>query len=202
MVEFALAMPFFLTAGLWGIELANFALTNMKVSQLAAHIADNASRIGDTSTLQNRKIYEEDINDLMVGANLQGGPALDFFVHGRAIVSSLQVWDADIHTGSHSSGDQVILWQRCMGALDVDSSYGAQNAATPDGIGPDGYEVLATADSPVIFVELTYEYQPLISSLFISNTQINATSAFMVRDDRDQSTIYKRDAATTAASCT
>jgi Flp pilus assembly protein TadG len=51
MTEFALGAPFLLTAGLWGVELANFAVTNMKIGQIAVHIADNGSRIGDTSTL-------------------------------------------------------------------------------------------------------------------------------------------------------
>ena len=64
MTEFALGAPFLLTAGLWGTEEANYALVNMKIGQLAVHIADNASRIGDTSTLQDRKIYESDLNDV------------------------------------------------------------------------------------------------------------------------------------------
>ena len=56
MTEFALGAPFLLMAGLWGTEMANYALVNMKIGQLAVHIADNASRIGDTSMLQDRKI--------------------------------------------------------------------------------------------------------------------------------------------------
>jgi hypothetical protein len=38
--------------------MANYAVVNMRVSQLTEQIADNASRIGDTSTLEDRKIYE------------------------------------------------------------------------------------------------------------------------------------------------
>lgn len=71
MTEFALGAPFLLMAGLWGAESANYALVNMKMSQLAIQLADNASRVGDTSTLQNRKIYESDINDVLYGAQLQ-----------------------------------------------------------------------------------------------------------------------------------
>ena len=56
MTEFALAAPLLLTAGLYGTEVAWLALTHLKISQTAMHIADNASRIGDTSTLQDRKI--------------------------------------------------------------------------------------------------------------------------------------------------
>ena len=49
--EFALALPLLLTAGLYGAETANLALVHMKVNQLAIHVADNASRIGDTSQI-------------------------------------------------------------------------------------------------------------------------------------------------------
>lgn len=72
LTEMALSAPFVLTGGLWGVETANFAIVNMKVSQVALHIADNAARIGDTSTLQDRKIYESDIEDLFFGAYIQG----------------------------------------------------------------------------------------------------------------------------------
>ena len=40
MVEFALGAPFLLTAGLWGAEEANYALVNIKISQMAEHIAE------------------------------------------------------------------------------------------------------------------------------------------------------------------
>ena len=65
MTEFALGAPFLLMAGLWGTEEANYALVNMKIGQLAVHVADNASRVGDTSTLQNRRVYESDITALV-----------------------------------------------------------------------------------------------------------------------------------------
>jgi hypothetical protein len=202
MTEFALVMPFFLSFGLWGIEMANFGQKHMAVGQLASHIADNASRIGDTSTLEERKIYEEDINDILAGANLQGAKSLDFFAHGRAIVTSLEVWNPSTHSGNaHSNGVQFIHWQRCAGALNVGSSYGNQNSAQPSGIGPAGNEVQATTESPVIFVELQYDYQPLVSSAFIPNKRISATAAFMVRDSRDQSQIYKRNSTTSPSDC-
>ncbi|MDE2442630.1 MAG: pilus assembly protein, partial [Betaproteobacteria bacterium] len=39
MTEFALSLPVLLTAGLWGLETANLALTQMAVNQLAIHLA-------------------------------------------------------------------------------------------------------------------------------------------------------------------
>lgn len=182
--ELALGLPFLLFAGLWGIELANYAVITMRVNQLAVHTADNASRIGDISSLENRRIYEGDINDLLQGADIQGGNSIDFFDHGRAIVSSLEM-DED--------GDQYIHWQRCLGAKDWDSSYGVASERLPDGIGPEGRKVLTFEGEAVIFVELAYDYQPLISARFVGTPQINSISSFIVRSDRDLSQIYQRD---------
>jgi hypothetical protein len=209
MTEFALGAPFLLMAGLWGTEIANYALVNMKVGQLAVHIADNASRIGDTSTLQNRKIFEEDVNDLLLGANIQGGAGLDLYEHGRVIISSLEVWDQSHHctaaggcpSGTKAPGVQFIHWQRCKGVLPVESNYGNENAAKPNGLGPAGEEVDADVDSPVIFVEVQYDYQPLVSARFLGSTRISSTAVFMVRDDRDQLDVFKRNAATVIADC-
>ena len=187
LTEFALAMPVLLTAGLWGVETANFAVVNMRVSQLAIHLADNASRIGDTSTLENRKIYEADINDLLRGAFIQGG-RLDVFENGRAIISSLEVVP-------DSDGDQYIHWQRCMGKRTWASSYGVEGDGADGsmaGMGPAGREVMAFEGEAVIFVELVYEYQPLVSEMFIGKSDIHSIASFTVRDSRDLSGIYQR----------
>jgi hypothetical protein len=207
MTEFALGAPFLLTAGLWGVETANFAVVNMKVGQIAVHVADNGSRIGDTSTLMNRKLFEEDITDLLLGANIQGGEQLDLYQHGRVIVSSVEIWDQSVHCNDNgcasgkSDGEQFIHWQRCKGVLAKNSEYGSQNSTLSDGIGPAGQEVSATPDGAVIFVEVYYDYQPLIALPWLNPTRISTTSAFMVRDKRDLSKIYKRNAAGTTSGC-
>ena len=185
MTEFALSLPLLMTAGLWGVETANLALIHMRVGQVASHIADNGSRIGDTSTLADRRIYESDIDDLLLGANIQAGGSLDFFQHGRAIVSSLEV-DPDDER-------QYIHWQRCKGVKVFDSSYGTEGDTVAGGMGPPDEQVTAEPGDAVIFVEVSYEYQPLISERFFGATTIQATSAFTVRDDRDLSQIYQRD---------
>ncbi|MCC6925566.1 hypothetical protein [Novosphingobium sp.] len=188
MTEFALGAPFLLMAGLWGAEEANFALTTMKINQLAIHIADNASRIGDTSTLQDRKIYESDINEVIYGAQLQGGVGIDLYAFGRVFISSVQVDPA--------AGNQYIDWQRCRGAKPVGSSYGdANDNLGTAGIGPTGEEVLAMPDDAVIFVEINYTYQPLISHRFLGRPDIRSIASFTVRDDRDLTQIYQRDPA-------
>lgn len=186
MTEFALGAPFLLMAGLWGTETANFALVNMKVGQLAVHIADNASRVGDTSTLQNRRIYESDILDVFIGGQIQGGQGLRLYDNGRVIVSSLQVND---------SGEQYIDWQRCRGIKNVASSFGDAGDVLSDGMGPTGNKVLAQEDDAVIFVEINYTYRPLISDAFVGSPDIVSVASFTVRDDRDLSQIYQRDPA-------
>lgn len=183
MTEFALGAPFLLMAGLWGTEVANYSLTNMKVGQLAVHIADNASRVGDTSTLQNRKIYESDINDVIIGAQIQSGN-LGIYDNGRVIISSLQVNDA---------GEQYIDWQRCRGAKAVTSSYGEQGDVLDDGMGPEDEEVIAQEGEAVIFVEVQYTYQPMIWGKVFTNREIKSIASFTVRDSRDLSQIYQRD---------
>lgn len=190
MIEFALTLPLLVTAGFYGGETANLAMTNMRISQTALQIADNASRIGDTSTLQNRKIYEADINDVLVGGEIEAGDRADLYEHGRVIVSSLEVVDGTLD-------QQYIHWQRCNGKLKVDSKYGKEGTGLSgsfDGMGPEGEEITASPGEAVIFVEVVYEYQPLITdSFFGANKQIRAVAAFNVRDSRDLSQIYQRD---------
>lgn len=191
MTEFALAAPLLLTAGLYGTEVAWLALTHLKISQTAMHIADNASRIGDTTTLEYRRIYESDINDVFFGSNLQAGSQIDLYNRGRVIVSSLEV------VPGSASKQQYIHWQRCMGAKDWDSSYGNEGDGLGDpnfaGMGPPGEEVTAyDEDDAVIFVEIAYDYQPLFGDVFVRETLINVHGAFSVRDSRDLTQIYQR----------
>ena len=47
MVEFAAVLPFGLILCLTGAELTNYATTRMRISQLALHVADHVSRIGN-----------------------------------------------------------------------------------------------------------------------------------------------------------
>ena len=119
LTEFALSLPLLMTAGLWGIETANLAVTTLRVNQVAIQIADNASRIGDTSSLEDRRIYESDINDLLLGSNIQAGQSIDLYNHGRTIVSSLEV-------APGTDDQQYIHWQRCKGTKAHMSSSGVQ----------------------------------------------------------------------------
>ncbi|WP_305096104.1 hypothetical protein [Croceibacterium aestuarii] len=192
MTELALATPLLLTAGLYGTEVAWLALTHLKISQTAMQIADNASRIGDTSMLENRRIYESDIDDVFAGAGIEAGKSTDLFNRGRVIISSLEV------VPGSPSKQQYIHWQRCLGTKDWSSTFGNEGAGLSDptfkGMGPSGSEVTAyDEDDAVIFVEIAYDYQPLFGDVFIKDNLINVYGAFNVRDSRDLSKIYQRD---------
>jgi len=184
MIEFALSFPLLLVLGLCGAEVSNMALVQMRVSQLALNVADNASRVGETSVLAERKIYESDINDLLLGASIQSG-GLRFFENGRVIVSSLE------HNPSNP-GEQYIHWQRCKGKKTWGSHYG-HTGDIMAGIGPTGQQVSAPDNGAVIFVEVAFDYQPIVPVPFFSPTTITSTASFVVRDDRDLSQIYQRD---------
>ena len=192
MTEFALIIPFFLAAGLGGVELANYSYETMLVSEVTAHIADNASRIGDYSKLQNRKIYESDIDDLLVGANLQAGSQIDLFNGGRVIISSLEV---------NSAGKQYIHWQRCMGTKRATSSYGVQGDVRTVGMGAAGNEVFAFDKEAVMFVEVQYDYKPLISASLVGAPTISSVASFTVRASRDLTQIYQTSPASPVMSC-
>lgn len=187
-IEFALSVPLLLTVGMWGVETANVAMVHMRVNQLATQIADNASRIGDTSQLTDRKIYESDIDDLLKGADIQSGN-IHLFDHGRVIISSLEVVPG-------TTDQQYIHWQRCKGDKHFVSDYGTQGTGLDGsllGMGPSGGQVTATPGDAVIYVEVSYDYQPLISKMFTSATTIKTSAVFNVRDSRDLSQIYQRD---------
>lgn len=196
-VEFALSLPLLLVAGLYGTETANLALTHMKVSEVAMHLADNAARIGDTSTITNRAIFEADVADLLAGAATQGGSKLDFYNRGRAIISSLEIYNPAVSCGGKNCpgnptvGAQFIHWQRCQGVKNVSSDYGDEYDEMPSGMGPAGQEITADANSAAIFVEVTYDYKPLISSKFLGAPTIKAVASFTQRDNIDLSGLKK-----------
>ncbi len=188
-LEFALAAPLLLGAGLMGVETAHQAVTQMRVSQIAVLLADNGSRVGENSLLGESKLYESDLNDVIHGAHVQAGDAFDLYEHGRVIISSLEVMpDTD--------DQQYIHWQRCKGKLHRVSSYGDEGDGEYDGIpgmGPPGEEVIAFKGEAVIFVEVQYEYQPLVSASLTRAETLSATAAFNVRANRDLTQVYQRD---------
>jgi Flp pilus assembly pilin Flp len=173
-VEFALVAPLLLFLILGGLEVVNYGLALLKVNQIAMTVADNAGRV--TTGIDEANVYE-----VFAGAGVIG-ESMDFEQHGRIVLSSLQ--DNEQKNSDHG---QMINWQRCWGDLDVAPSYGTEGKgrtdnSLADGMGPEGNKITSVPGTAVMFVEVSYDYQPLISAkiLPLSGT-LRRESAFNVR---------------------
>jgi Flp pilus assembly protein TadG len=180
LAEFGYSLPLLLGLTGYGLEMANLANANMRVSQAANSLADNVSRVGLESALAKTQLRESDINDGLVGVARQSG-TMDIGTRGRVIVSSLE---------RNTSGGQWIRWQRCLGTRNYNSSFGnAGDGATGTsfpGMGPATARVTSPdAESAVIFVEIIYDYKSIFSTIFVNNRQIKFHASYIVRDKRD-----------------
>jgi Flp pilus assembly protein TadG len=183
LLEFALTLPVLLLLSLTGAELTNYITTKMRISQISLHLADNAARIGSGSQLALKTINESDINDLFTGAQLQSGE-LDLNTNGRIILSSVEVDAA--HAGKYK-----IAWQRCKGNKTThNSTYGAAGANNLTGVGPTGRQTVAPTDGAAMFVEVYYEYQPLVKTSLSPSSSMVEIASMMVRDRRDLTQVY------------
>ena len=174
MTEFALSLPILMSLTFVGIETANFTLANMRASQIALLVADNAGRVRTS-------IDEADINEVMIGARL-AGESMKLGAQGRIILSSLEPNGLP----SPNTG-QMIRWQRCFGKKNVQSSYGAQgagstNASMATGMGPAGRRIQAMNGAAIMFVELVYDYEPLMTDAFFEPRTVRYTAAYTVRE--------------------
>lgn len=196
MVEFALALPVVLALGCYGLETCNLAIVSLKVSQITLNLADNASRVGSMQNDNSTQLREIDVNDVLTAVRLQG-EKLGLTTRGRIIVSSLE----------ESGGKQYIHWQRCLGTqrgTAFDSHYGTApiTAGTQSGsgyagtvvtgMGKTGAQVTAPPGTGVMFVEVNYAYQPLVSAAWLAAgaEQLHYTASFIVRDRRTFDQIY------------
>lgn len=180
LIEFAFTLPIFMGLGFYGVEISNLAITQMKMSQIALNMADNASRIGTlNATLGAKVISEQQINDVFQAAALQAGQA-GLYKEGRTILSSLEL---------NANGGQTIRWQRCKGMLFDDSNYGAEGTGATGtsfpGLGPPGDKIRASAGTAVMYIELSYTYHPLFGSMFMDTTDLHQEAAYTVRDNRE-----------------
>ena len=174
LTEFAFAAPIFLMLVLTGLELSNLALSHLRVSQMAMTVADNAGRV--TSGIDEANIYE-----VFTGADYASS-GLDFEPNGRMVLSSLE------HNGKTGSDEgQTIVWQRCWGdSRSITPAYGVEGDGKDDddledGLGAGGNNITALPDTAVMFVEATYDYQPLLTTGFFDSPRIRYESAFNVR---------------------
>jgi hypothetical protein len=184
LIEFAYALPLLLTIGLAGTEAANLALVTLRINQLAMLAADNAARVRIS-------MDEGDVNEVMVGMRFAGS-GIKFGERGRVIVS-----DIEPNGLIGTNGGQKITWQRCFGAKNAVSAYGAQGTGATGpalryGVAPAGPATTEEAgttpvdNGALIVAEVRYTYVPLVASMFMGNRELRAVQTFPVRDRASQ----------------
>ena len=178
LIEFAFSLPILLSLLLGGLEVANFALAHLRVNQIAMTVADNAGRV--RTSIDEAHVYE-----VFAGADLVG-QSIDFPENGRIVLSSLEP-----NGKSDTDAGQMINWQRCHGSLAVAPRYGVQgdgrnDSSLVDGIGPVGNKITSAEGTAVMFVEVTYQYQPIIVGDLLGPRRIHYESAFNVRERTNQ----------------
>lgn len=211
MLEFALALPVVVTIGAYGLEVTNLALVNLRVSQIALSLADNASRVGGSMAFQ--QLREADINDVLQAARYQGA-SLALTTNGRITLSSLE----NVQQSYDTAPVQRIHWQRCLGiksgtGYDTNPSYattitdgttstsGNDGTLAPSGMGDSSAMVNAPVGSGVMFVEVNYLTKPLFGTWLSSPARVHYIASFIVRDKRDYAQIYNPSPTATASTC-
>lgn len=174
-VELAVSLPIILFMGLAGFELSNYVITSMRVDQIASDVADRASRATADRGLPSAIIFESDINKVL-DAGIQSGESFNLRSHGRIVLTSLQK-EANMNWYN---------WQRCSGNKSVASEYGPEGS--PDHsvppMGSGAKKIEAIQDVPVMFVEVYFDYQPIVFPAFIGTRTMKSDAAFLVRDER------------------
>lgn len=219
LLEFAFALPLVLGLGAYGLEVSNLALLNLRISQIALNLADNASRVGTYSTLSTQQLREVDVNDVLQAARYQGA-SIGLTTNGRIILSSLEKVNQPYDVAG-SAAEQRIHWQRCLGlkgSAAADSAYNSSYGTTtitdgtdaiaaydgtpkPGGMGPTGGLVNAPDNSGVMFVEINYLTKPLFGTWLTAPARLNYIASFIVRDRRDFAQLYNPSPAATRLTC-
>ena len=178
LIEFAYSLPVMIPLTILGIESANLAIVNMRISQAAMMVADNAARVRD-------RIDEADVNNIMLGAKLAGA-GIDLLNRGRIVVATVE----DNAATPADLTDQKVVWQRCKGIYSPSSTTTTEFATLTGGVGKTGNKISPTANNPIIFVEIYYQVQLLVpgmsSPVFGANPVLRYSSAFIIRDRNNQ----------------
>ncbi|MDB5712728.1 MAG: pilus assembly protein [Sphingomonadales bacterium] len=169
-VEFALIAPFLIVLIFTGLELAHYAIAKLRIAQLSRLAADVTGRYQPALSLTN-------VDDVITGIKLAGA-SIGFAQHGRIVISGLQQ--------NAGANGQWINWQRCAGAKVYNSSWGTDDqgyaTTTIQGMGPTGNQIAApTTGIYIIFVEIAYDYQPLLPNSLFGNPLMTGSQAFIVR---------------------
>jgi len=177
-IEFALSLPIMTALIAGGLEAANLAVVHLRCSQIATMVADNTARVRD-------RIDESDVNNIMLGAKLSGD-GIKVLERARITVATVE----DNASTPTDTTDQIVTWQRCKGKLNPGATLLTQGQVVTGGVGRGVNKIAPTPGNPVIFVEIYYDYTPLIpgmsAQLLGADNVVRYTSAFSVRDRRVQ----------------
>jgi hypothetical protein len=179
-VELALVMPPLLIIGLGTTEIVNSITTRKRVAELAMMVSDNASRISDGSSLNGAPIRESDINDVFLGAQLQSA-GFNLEANGKVVLYSLE---------QNAQGGQWVRWRRCFGRSSYAPAYQENVGKTGKGfagMSSNGQLITAAKGDSVMFVEIAYDYKPVIPVAWagFNSERITVRVAMNVRDKRD-----------------
>ncbi|MEG8054395.1 hypothetical protein QP185_16295 [Sphingomonas aerolata] len=170
-MEFALALPIFVGLTMVGMETVNLAYASQKVGDVATLTTDQIARI-------RIGISEGDITESLNGIK-DIGSTMGFAANGRIIVSSVQpVLDLDRH-GDQSEDPVATLFGRAGGGVVL---WRCRRVVGCCGIGPSGRKIAAGPNDEVIFVEVVYAYQPLISNSFLGARTLRSITGMTVRE--------------------
>jgi TadE-like protein len=175
LVEFAYTLPLFVLLITGGLEVTNLALVHLRLNHVAETAADNAARVRG-------QMDENDIEEIFAGIDKEG-EAIDLKNKGRLVLSSVQ---DNAQPGSNKG--QMIRWQRCQGGKTAKApKYGKEgkgktDSALKDGMGPPGRRIAAQPGTAVMFVEVAYDYEPMIFDMIIAPRELRYESAFNVRE--------------------
>jgi len=191
-IEMAFTAPLLLLLILGLVEYARYAIVREGLSQAAFQIADNAARLGEARLTGPMPISEKQINDVLLGGQIQGSPS-DLRQRGRIILTSLE---------RNTAKGQWLHWQRCTGALRHPSSWGVegdgQTGQGSNGMGPATARIQAQDGIPVQFVELAYDYKPMVFTVPLVTGKIVESAAVPVRSDRNLQFVSNDEKATVA----
>ncbi len=170
LIEFALGLPVLLVLTLGGLEVANMALMQQRLTQIASQVTQNAAR-------GTQQMDEADIVQVFTAARLtaEGTPLLR---KGRVILSSVRL--------NPARSGQWIEWQRCTGDVKtIRSAYGAQGKGETDASLQTVGGIKAADNVAILVTEMQSTYQPIIGNAFSvvsAGRTLRAVSAQVVRD--------------------
>ena len=201
LTEFAFSLPILLILGLSGIETANFAMAHLRVSNIAVMAADGAARVRDS-------IDEADVTELLTGAKMTGD-GIEFAQNGRIILSTIEPtptgglqwirWQRCMGALNYTNPNNATRPLTAEGTVIANgteiyradrstpsSAPSSPDSATLAAVGSGSTTIAAQPGTAVMYVEVVYQYQPIVPNSFLAGRRITYRSAFNVRQRVDQ----------------